>query len=269
MKIQTDRNTINSVIERGFAVSYIIAMLLMLTFYVFVMLNMGRVKNARLANLVAVAVIVACYLHVIIRVYVSVGAKEWNFLNTLPTANVSPFMFTLVAVSYLFPKRVRRHIYLLISLLSVGMIISPVLGCLYNASINYRFHLHFLSDYIAHVVLSLWGVYLVRSRQVELTKKNVLTSSGIIVGVALTMMILNVIFDTAFFGLSLNGKHNIYNNVLTESSYLSAALYFFGLVGVLVLGYLYVSLISRKTNVSGAENGNKQDRLETHELIHK
>lgn len=239
--------------------AYVISMILLLAFYICVLLNMKHMKNTRIFNYIFSTVILACYLHVVIRVYLSVGFNDWNFQNTLPTANVSPFMFTLVGLIYLIPLRVRKHIYLLISLLSVGMLLSSVFGCIYNASINYRFHLHFLSDYIAHVMLSLWGVYLVKSRQVELTKKNLLTSSGIIVGVAFTMLVLNVIFDTAFFGLSLNGKHNIYNNVLTNNSYLSAALYFFGLIGVLCLGYLYVTLLLKKTSDSlnvNAENEN-------------
>ena len=68
---------------------------------------------------------------------------------------------------------------------------------------------------------------------------------------------MNVIFDTAYFGLSLNGKHNIYNNVLTSNSYLSAALYFFGLMCVLGLGYLYVYLVSKKKRKS-----EKNEKLE-------
>ena len=126
------------------------------------------------------------------------------------------------------------------------MLISPIVGCIYNASINYKFHLHFLSDYVAHIALSLWGVYFIKSRQVELTKRNNATSAGIIIGAAFIMLILNVIFDTSFFGLSLNGKHNIYNSVITENSYLSAVLYFLGLICVLGIGYLYSLLMSRK-----------------------
>ena len=71
----------------------------------------------------------------------------------------------------------------------------------------------------------------------DLTLRNSLISGSIIVGSAVVMMILNVIFDTAFFGLYLNGKHNIYNNVLVSNSYLSAFLYFFGLCGVLLMGF--------------------------------
>jgi multisubunit Na+/H+ antiporter MnhG subunit len=94
-------------------------------------------------------------------------------------------------------------------------------------------------------------VYLIKSGQVELNKKNALVSGAIIVGVAIFMLVLNVIFDTAFFGLSLNGKHSIYNVVLVESSYLSAVLYFLGLFGVLSMGYIYSRLIARKKIKSG------------------
>ena len=74
-----------------------------------------------------------------------------------------------------------------------------------------------------------------------------------IIGAAFFMMILNVIFDTAFFGLSLNGKHNIYNFVLTDNSYLSAALYFLGLLCVLGLGCLYSYLLSRNSTEAIAD----------------
>ena len=225
---------------------YIITMIALLAFYACVVVNMERLKNTRAFNFIFSSIVFVCYLYVVVRTYYSVGFYDWNFQNTLPVANVSPFMFTLVGIIYLFPKGIRKHIYLLISLLSVGMLLSSVLGCIYNASINYRFHLHFLADYLAHVMLSLWGVYLIKSRQVELTKRNGAISSCIIIGVALGMLILNAIFDTSFFGLSLNGKHNIYNNVLTDNSYISATLYFFGLTVVLAIGYMYSYLMSKK-----------------------
>ena len=228
---------------------YIISLILILAFYALSIKCMKHMRNVRLWNFLFGSVIFACYAFVIVRVYSSVGFYDWNFQNTLPVANVSPFMFTLVGVIWLVPKRARRHLYLLISLLSVGMLLSSVFGCIYNASINYKFHLHFLSDYIAHAVLSLWGVYLIQSCQVKLSVKNALISGGIIIGVALAMLGLNVIFDTAFFGLSLNGKHNIYNMVLTDNSYESAGLYFIGLTGVLLLGCLYSGIIAKRSSL--------------------
>ena len=102
-------------------------------------------------------------------------------------------------------------------------------------------------NYAAHVVLSIWGVFLVKSGQVKLDRRDCFISGSMIIGVAFTMMILNVIFDTSFFGLSLNGKHNIYNSVIVDSSALSALIYFVGLVLVLFLGYSFNKMLSKKS----------------------
>ena len=204
-------------------------------------------RNTTLTNAIFVLAVVIPYIALVVTIYRDTGFYDWNFQNVLPGANVSPFMFTCVPLALLLPKRVRKHFLLLISLLSVGMLLSGVFGCIYNAARNYKFHLHFTYDYAAHFALSLFGVYLVKSRQVTLSIKKALISSSLIFGTAAVMTVLNVIFDTSFFGLSLNGKHNIYAVVLTESSYLSALLYFLGLGVVLTLGYLYCSIFSRKS----------------------
>jgi hypothetical protein len=74
------------------------------------------------------------------------------------------------------------------------------------------------------------------------------------------MMILNVIFDTAFFGLSLNGKHNIYNKVLVDNSYLSALLYYIGLLAVLVMGYFVCKAFAKKNlTISPKAKSNQED----------
>ena len=62
----------------------------------------------------------------------------------------------------------------------------------------------------------------------------------------LVMMILNLIFDTSFFGLSLNGKHNIYHMVLVSNSYLNALIYFSGLIIIMVGSFLFQKLLSPK-----------------------
>ena len=204
-------------------------------------------RNTTLTNAIFVLAVAIPYIALVVTIYRDTGFYDWNFQNVLPVANVSPFMFTCVPLALLLPKRVRKHFLLLISLLSVGMLLSGVFGCIYNAARNYKFHLHFTYDYAAHFALSLFGVYLVKSRQVTLSIKNALISSSLIFGTAAVMTVLNVIFDTSFFGLSLNGKHHIYAVVLTESSYPSALLYFLGLGLVLTLGYLYCSIFSRKS----------------------
>ena len=222
---------------------YIITLIVLVAIYVVTICLMKYMKRVQLTNAIFVSLVFVPYLALLLTIYLDVGLFDWNFTNALPTANVSPFMFCCAPLVLILPKKVKKHFLLLISLLSVGMFLSSVFGCIYNAIIDYKFHIHFTYDYVAHFSLSLFGVYLIKSKQVELNTKNVGISYLLIVGVATLMLVLNLIFDTAFFGLSLNGKHNIYNQVLVDNSYLSALLYYLGLTFVVGCGYLYSKII--------------------------
>ena len=225
--------------------AYIITLVFFVLVYIGVIYLMKYMRQVALTNAVFVGLVWIPYLMLSLTVYLDVGFYDWNYQNTLPTANVSPFMFTCVPLALILPKRVKPYFLALISLLSVGMFVSTILGCIYNAVIDYKFHIHFTYDYVAHIALSLFGVYIIRSKQVQLDAKHTLIGSLLILGAATGMLILNLIFDTAFFGLSLNGKHNIYNNVLVDNSYVSALLYYAGLVVVLLLGYGYMRWMAR------------------------
>ena len=225
--------------------AYIGALIGLLAFYVCCIANMSRMKNTKLFNGVFSASVILCYLYLVIRVYLSVGFDDWNFQNALPTANVSPFMFSIMPLLLVLPKKIRAHVYLLVSLLAVGMFFSTLLGCVGNALRGYNFHWHFMLDYLAHIVLALFGIYLILTGQAKPNAKNFIKSTSIIYVVATTMLILNVIFDTSFFGLSLNGKHNIYNMVIVENSYLSAVIYYLGVGIVLGFGYGLCKLIDK------------------------
>ena len=225
---------------------YIIALGLLCLFYAVCIFLMKYIRHFQLANIVFGLLVFALYISHSAIIYKNAGFDDWNFQNTLPVANASPFMFSLMPIIMILPKKIKKHFHLLISLLLVAMFLASVLGCINNASINYKFHFHFMLDYIAHIVLSLYGIFLIRSRQVELTKKNCLISSSIILGVATVMLVLNLIFDTSFFGLSLRGKHNIYNNILTDNSYVSALLYYLGAMLILFLGFLACKFFAKE-----------------------
>ena len=231
--------------------AYIIALMILCLAYVICIVCMKYMRNTKCCNLIFMGLVYASYLLLSYTIYRNAGFDDWNFRNTLPTANVSPFMFSMMPVLLCLPQRVRKHIHLLISLLSVGMVASGALGCVYYAAIRYAFHPHFLLDFGAHFLLSLFGIYLVRSGQVEVNRRNCLISGAMIFGVAACMLVHNIVFDTAFFGLSLSGKHNIYNNVLVKSGYLSAVIYFVGLGLILLLGAGYCRLFSSCKKQSG------------------
>ena len=229
---------------------YLISLIVFISLYILALFLLKRLKRVKFWNIVFTLSVFSLYLAVSITVYLDTGFYDWNFQNTLPCANVSPFTFFITPFILLLPNKIKKYPLTLISLLSVGMFLAGVFGCIYNFSINYALHYHFLFDYLAHFILSLWGVYIVKSNQIELNLKNAIKSGLIIVTVAVIFMIINLMFDTSYFGLNLNGKHNIYNVVLVSNSYVSALLYFIGLIVVLVLGYVYNKILNSKGKIS-------------------
>ncbi len=224
---------------------YIISLIALLAAYIALIFVMPKFRHVKVVNAVLLAIPLACYLFSLIHIYRSVGFSDWNFQNALPFANVSPFMFGSLAVYPFLPRKAKQYWALLIALLSVGMFFSAVLGCVSRAAIHYKFHFSFLLDYIAHMSLSLFGVYQVRANQTTLAKKDCLWSGAAIVFVAVLMFLINAVFGTAFFGLATNETYSIYNMVLVPYWWLSDLLYFVGLTGVLFLSYFYLLMFAK------------------------
>lgn len=216
----------------------------LLVVYVTVISSMKRMTNTKIVNLTFCSVTYLFYILYLLKLASNVGIHNYYFYESLATANVSPFMFSIMPLVYFSRGRLQKYLYALVSLLSVGMLLSPVLNAVIYAIKGNTFGIIFAWDYVAHLSLSLWGVYLVKSGQVELTRKNSLVGSMLIFGVCGVMVVLNLIFDTSFFGLSLRGKHHIYYNAITSNSYLSATIFFIGFAAVLALGYFYCKYLS-------------------------
>lgn len=224
---------------------YYISLILFIVAYFTIFVLMDKFKNKKLVNFIFIAIVFFSYIILVVKVYFDVGFFDWNFQNTLPTANVSPFMFFVVPLYYVLPKKIHKYYLLLVSLLSLGMLLSVILACIQRIVIQYRFVPHFLLDYVSHLALSLWGIYLVKSKQIQLKRKDCLIGGCIIIFVSLIMVIVNTIFDTAFFGLAFNDNYNIYNMVLVNNPYLSACIYISGLSLVLLAGYFFQLIINR------------------------
>jgi hypothetical protein len=227
---------------------YFILMLFIIVLYAFGLTFMKKMKNTRFFNLLFTSLVVIFYLYCLIHIYRDVGSQDWNFTNALPTANVSPFTYCLTPFIFIFPKKIRPYFLALLALLSFGLMCAGLLTCIGNIARNYAFHLTIALDTLSHAILSFLGVYLYQSKQIELTKQISLIGGSIIVGVAALMLVLNLIFHTSFFGLSLYGNHNIYNFVLVDNGYLSALIYFVGLCCVLIIGYFHQKFINYVLN---------------------
>lgn len=225
---------------------YLISFFLLVGLFLTGVLFLPKIKNRKAANAHFISAVFFCYLALMLYSLKENGPYDWNFHVTLPTANVSPFTFSTLILYYILPKKAKPYHLTLISLLTVGMFLSPTLSIFSRIFSHYAFHAQFLLDYAAHYLLCLFGIYLVKSGQVTAKKRNCLIGGGTLLGVALFMLILNAVFGTAFFGLSLGEDYNIYNIKAVSSPVLSAILYFIGLFAVLFAGYLVLKYVSAK-----------------------
>ena len=215
---------------------YLVSLIILFSLFILILFFMSHMKNYLFWDIIFLSLIFSCYLSEVIIALIKNGLYDWNFHETLPISNISPFMFCFSPLYLVLPNKIKNYFGTLISLLVVGMIASPIFSGIRCFYIGYAFHISYLLDYIAHFSFALFGIYLVQSRQVELKMKNVLFGVGIIISVLLIIIVINLIFDTSFFGLSLRGKHNIYNIVIVDNSFLSAGIYFSGLIIILLLG---------------------------------
>lgn len=225
---------------------YLISLIILFFIYAIGIIFIKQINRNKIIDILIPILIFTLYLVCVLYLYNTAGISDWNFLNALPTANVSPFMFCSVIIIILLPENIKKYGYTLISFLSLGMFCAGAIALIFNAIRDYNFYWNFVLDSVIHVLLSLYGIYLAKTVQIFKTKNKQVISCFVIIFVALTMLILNLIFKTSFFGLSLNGGHNIYNVVLCNSSILSAIIYFVGLSIVLFSGYIFQKIIIKE-----------------------
>lgn len=226
---------------------YLISLVISLIIYivVFILIKMGFLKSKKF-HFVFCGLIIVTYLYIVLNRLIECGPANWNFLNTLPTANVSPFMFAVTSICFIFPKSIRKYLFALISCLSFGMFMAGSLELIVQIARRYPFYFVYSVDALAHLTLSLYGIYLTEIEEVKLKSFTTLIGSLSIVATALVMLVINLFTGYAFFGLGFKGNHNIYNMVLTSSPILSCLIYFGGLMSVLAVGWGIQVLINRK-----------------------
>lgn len=75
--------------------------------YFSIIFLMKKFTKKELTNFIFIAITFICYIALVVKVFFDVGFNDWNFQNTLPTANVSPFMFFTLPLYYVLPKKIK------------------------------------------------------------------------------------------------------------------------------------------------------------------
>ena len=221
-------------------VFYVVGLVLVIAIFAVGLVFMKQmVKYHRFFDVDLPCLIFILYFIELVLLVRDVGFDGWSFLNALPTGNLGPFVFFIVPLLLLLPKRARRYAHTIIALLAPVMLMSGLLSGILFLAAGKQFYNNYIFDMLCHALCALYGVYLVRRDLADLGVRRCLISGGILFVVPVVMLVLNAILHTSFFGLSVYGEHTIYNVIYLKSAALSIILYFVGMALSLVIGYFF------------------------------
>ncbi|GEM_PF-3080081 len=205
--------------------------------------------------------IVLCYVLNLLEKVVKDGVNSRWFYLIHPLANLSPFLFTLSFLAIFMPERIKQAFRAVCGIMCPAMILAGIYNTVTRIfAFQPWLYTCIIFDNFGHILFGLYGFIILQNRVVVYTRKTKIAACGFVFGTALTVLLINAVFKTSFFGLHLYGEHNIYNLVLTKSSALSALLYFAGLCGLLALG-CHVSDVVQKRLPKQAESEDVYARI--------
>ena len=228
---------------------HMMIMLGILSFVFFAALTLMCVFREKLFNpLVNYAFILACAVCFFCWNY---AAYEWGWLKKglMTFNNISPLICTVILFTPFMSRRVKSFAYSATALLGFGMFlalyISP--GAEYFGNMRYTATFMNISEATCHLVMSLYGFYLILSGKVRLNFKS-LGKALVFIYLSIGFgVFLNWCFHLSYFGMNMYGSYSIYFIDIFGSFEATFLAYLLGVLGVVLSGYLVGVFLDRFT----------------------
>lgn len=193
--------------------------------------------------------------------------KGWLKGGWMTLGNISPLMFTLIILTPFMNEKVRDCVYSAIAFLSTGMFLAMLISPEHDYIFNFNTEATFIytTEAVAHMVCSLFGIYLVLSHQVKADFKTLLKAVLTTLSIITFGVILNFVFHTNNFGMDPYGSAKIYMLDIFGSFGATLTAYYFGVVLVLIVGMQSVSMLDRLTVKFFDHSEDRQDDVITGE----
>ena len=161
--------------------------------------------------------------------------------------NISPYICSLIAVTPLLNKKVKEYAYAAIAFLGFGMFLAMFVSPEFDYLFNYNQETRFwqVSEAACHVVMGVYGFYLILSDKVKLSLKTFGKAVIFMYGSIGFGVLLNYFFHTSCFGMNMHGNYAIYFIDIFGSFEITLLAYLVGVLGTLALGFLTGSLLDR------------------------
>lgn len=166
--------------------------------------------------------------------------RGWLEDGFMTLENISPFICTVILFTPFLSEKIRDFAHCAIAFLGFGMLlalyISPGASYFLNQNLTATF-MH-ISEAACHLVMALYGFYLILVGKVKLTWENFGKSTVFVYTSIGFGVFLNWCFRLANFGMNMYGDYSIYFLDIFGSFEVTFIAYLLGVLGTLILGFL-------------------------------
>ncbi len=166
--------------------------------------------------------------------------RGWLKDGFMTLENISPFICTVILLTPFMSEKIKDFANCAIAFLGFGMFlalyISP--GFSYFVEHNYTATFIHVGEAVCHLVMALYGFYLILSNKVKLSWENYGKSIVFIYTAIGFGVFLNWCFHLSNFGMDMYGDYSIYFLDIFGSFEITFIAYLLGVLAVITMGYL-------------------------------
>ncbi len=171
------------------------------------------------------------------------AAYEFGWLDDgfMTLENISPYICTVIILTPFMNKWVKDYAYCAIAFLGFGMFLALFVSPQAEYLLNYRQEANFMhiSEGACHLVMALYGFYLILSNKVTLQLKNFLKALAFIYASVSFGIFINIFFHRSNFGMDMYGNYSIYFLDIFGSFGATLIAYVFGILLTMTLGFMF------------------------------
>ncbi len=172
--------------------------------------------------------------------------------------NISPMMFTVIPLTCLMNDKVKNYAYSAIAYLWLGMLVALFLSPQsHYANVDTSANLVYTGEALCHMLASLFGVYLVMTKQVKLSFANWCRALVFLYAAISWGVLKNFVFHLDHFGMDPYGKYSIYFIDIFGNFYATLVGYIFGVLLVVTLGMQSLGLFERLVHSTSEKRGQR------------
>lgn len=166
--------------------------------------------------------------------------RGWLKDGFMTLENISPFICTVILCTPFLNEKIKDFAYCAIAFLGFGMLAALYISPGYSYFFNHTHTANFMhiSEAACHLVMALYGFYLILTERVKLTWKNFGKACAFVYASVCFGVFLNWCFHLSNFGMDMYGDASIYFLDIFGSFEVTFVAYLLGILGVLIMGFL-------------------------------